>query len=189
MSTAPDETLAPQTEATESPNAESTDAATSAAEAKAAKDRDFTKVAQLHIELATYVNAHSGLDPISPNQVKALLYLRPEFNASPERAAERAERARRKAENDAKYAGLTAEQKKKVQAAERVKAQADRMAAKYAEAQAEADALMAAAKNSGVAAEVQAAQAAVAEPEPTPPAEVAPPADEPRRSGIRGRRG
>src|ERR1700754_2482579 len=101
------------------------------------KDRDFSKVRVLHEELAAYINAHSGLDPITANQVKAVLYLRPDFNNSPEQATKREERKARKAEAEAKYAGMTDDQKKRAKQAEKAQAQANRYADRAAKAQAE----------------------------------------------------
>ncbi|AAN02124.1 gp70 [Mycobacterium phage Barnyard] len=131
------------------------------------RDRDFTKYRKLHEDLANYVNEHSGLDPITPNQVKAVLYLRPDFNNTPEQKAERDARKARKAEQAAKYKGLTDEQVKKVKAAERAQEQAQRMAARAAEAQAEAEALLAQSQSGGedVAAQVEAAQSEAVEPD------------------------
>ena len=42
-------------------------------------DRDFTKFNKMHQEIADYVNANSGLDALTPNQVKAVLLLRADF--------------------------------------------------------------------------------------------------------------
>jgi uncharacterized phage infection (PIP) family protein YhgE len=130
-------------------------------EAGKPRDRDFSKVRELHKELAEYVNTHSGLDPITPNQVKALLYLRPDFNNTPEQAQKRAERKARKEAEDARYKGLTDEQKKARKAAERATEQANKMAERARQAQADADRLLAQA-NSGedIAAKVESVQAA-----------------------------
>lgn len=131
------------------------------------RDRDFTKYRKLHEDLANYVNAHSGLDPVTPNQVKAILYLRPDFNNTPEQKAERDARKARKAAEEAEYAGLTDEQKKAKKAAKRAAEQAQRMAARAAEAQAEAERLLAQSQGTeDIAAQVESAQADASEPEP-----------------------
>lgn len=133
------------------------------------RDRDFTKYRKLHSDLATYVNEHSGLDPVTPNQVKAILYLRPDFNNTPEQKAERDARKAKKAAEEAKYAHLSDDQRKKVKAAERTREQADRMAKRAAEAQAEAEAVLSQANSSeDIAGQVEQTQAAVSEPEAEP---------------------
>src|SRR4051812_24625421 len=71
------------------------------------RDLDFTKVRENHQELADYVNAHSGLDPISANQVKALLTLRSDFTDTPEQKAKREAAAQARKEAAKKYEGLT----------------------------------------------------------------------------------
>lgn len=96
-------------------------------------DRDFTMITDLHIEIANYVNARSGLPPVTPHQVKAVLALRSDHMRSPERVAARQavqaarEQAQReKAAAEARYAGLTDEQKAAVKRAERAAAAAER---------------------------------------------------------------
>ena len=136
-------------------------------EEKDNRDRDFTKVRPLHTELAAFVNGNehfkaAGLPEVSPNQIKAVLYLRADYNNSPEREAER-ERKRAVAEAEkAKYAGLSDEQTKQVKAAQRKADSAAKMAERAKAAQAEADELIAKARatNGGtsVADEVEAAQ-------------------------------
>lgn len=136
---------------------------------KKKRDRDFSKVRKLHTDLAAYVNEHSGLDPVSANQVKAILYLRPDFNNTPEQESERAVRAQKKAAEDARYAGLTDEQKKARKAADRATATAEKMAARAKQAQDDADRLLAQA-NSGedIAGQVEAQQESVPDPNPDP---------------------
>lgn len=136
------------------------------------RDRDFTKYRKLHEDLANFVNANSGLDPITPNQVKAILYLRPDFNNTPEQKAERDARKARKAAEEAEYEGLTDEQKKAKKAAKRANDQLARMQERAAAAQAEAERVLA--TNNGaedIASAVEQAQAnteAVVDPEPEP---------------------
>lgn len=95
--------------------------------------RDFTTTNDLHAEIADYVNANSGLEPVTPSQVKAVLALRIEHMKSPERAAARAQKQaeRDQAKRDreaaeARYAGLTDEQKAAVKKAERAAAAAEK---------------------------------------------------------------
>ena len=145
----------------DAPDVEVTEEATTEVAREAAKrGRDFTKFRPSHQALADYVNAHSGLDPISPNQVKALLALRVDFNKLPEQVQERADR---KAEREAartKYAGMNAEQVKAAKAAERAERQAAKLEARVAEAKAKAEALRSSVTASGedLAAAVEAAQ-------------------------------
>lgn len=127
---------------------------------KGKRERDFTKFRPAHQELADYVNKHSGLDPITPNQVKALLSLRIDFNNLPE---QKNAREVRKAEREAartKYAGMNAEQVKAAKAAERAERQAAKLEARVAEAKAKAEALRSSVTASGedLAAAVEAAQ-------------------------------
>ena len=98
-----------------------------------APDRDFTTINDLHIEIANYVNARSGLPPVTPHQVKAVLALRTDHMRSPERVAARQQaqeaRDRMKEEriaNEAKYANMTDEQKRAVKKAERAQAAFDK---------------------------------------------------------------
>jgi hypothetical protein len=133
------------------------------------RDRDFTKYRKLHSDLANYVNEHSGLEPVTANQVKAILYLRPDFNNTPEQAAERQARKDKKEAEEARYKGLTDDQKKKVKAADRTREQADRMAKRAAEAQAEAEAVLAQANpGEDIASQVEQTQAEVETVEPEP---------------------
>lgn len=108
---------------------------------KATKSRDFTKFRPAHQELADYVNANSGLDPVTPNQVKAILALRSDFANSPEQKAAREERKAKLAAEKERFAGLTAEEIKAERAARRAEAQAAKLQARVAEALAKAQAL------------------------------------------------
>ena len=98
-----------------------------------APDRDFTTINDLHVEIANYVNARSGLPPVTPHQVKAVLALRTDHMRSPDRVAARqqAQEARDRIKQEriaaeAKYAGLNEEQRKAVKRAERAAAAAER---------------------------------------------------------------
>ena len=125
------------------------------------RERDFTKFRPAHQQLADYVNMHSGLEPITPNQVKALLALRIDFNNLPEQIAMRNERKTEREAEKAKYAGMSAEQIKVQRAADRAEKQAARLEARVAEAKAKAEALRSSVTATGedLAAAVEAAQA------------------------------
>jgi len=129
-------------------------------ETKTERSRDFSTFRPAHKELADYVNAHSGLTPISPNQVKALLALRTDFNNSPEVKARREERKAQIAATKVQFAGMTEAQIKAEKAARRAEAQAARLQARVAEAQAKAEALRTAQAASGedLASAVESAQ-------------------------------
>lgn len=95
------------------------------------KDRDFTKVNEQHVRLAEFMNKESGLSPVKPNHVKAMLALQKDFATSPEEVNRRAElkasREKAKAEKEtkaARYAGLTDDQRKALKKAERLQAAA-----------------------------------------------------------------
>lgn len=105
------------------------------------QDRDFTKYREIHEELANYVNANSGIDPVTPNQVKALLILRSEFNQLPEQVAKRAARKEEIAAEKAKYEGMDPEQIKAEKAAIRAEKQAERLQQRVEEARARAAAI------------------------------------------------
>lgn len=161
------ETLDPLTTTPERPEAD--DGNETGEPDKDNRDRDFTKYRKLHSDLADYVNAHSGLEPVTANQVKAILYLRPDFNNTPEQAAERQARKDKKAAEEAKYAHLSDDQRKKVKAAERTREQADRMAKRAAEAQAEAEAVLSQANpGEDIASQVESVQEGVVSPEAEP---------------------
>lgn len=124
------------------------------------KDRDFTKFRDYHVELATFINEHSGIDPVTPNQVKAVLTLRTDWSNRPETiAAREARKAEREAEKQ-KYAGMSDEQIKALKASKRAQDQAERLTAKAQEAMEKARALANAASGSGedLAAMVEAQQ-------------------------------
>lgn len=105
------------------------------------KAHDFSKFRPMHEDLANYVNAHSGLDAVTPNQVKAILTLRAEYASTPEvKAAREARKAEREAEKQ-KFAGLTPEEIKAERAARRAEKQAEKLQARVAEALAKAQAL------------------------------------------------
>jgi hypothetical protein len=131
------------------------------------KDRDFSKVRQLHIDLACYVNEHSGLEPISANQVKALLYLRGDFNDSPERQAAR---AAKKAQRDAeakKYEGMSDDQIKRHKQASKAQEAAERADKRAKEAKERADKLLKEAEGGeDIAGQVESVQNGVESPDP-----------------------
>lgn len=129
------------------------------------RERDFTKFRPSHQELADYVNMHSGLDPITPNQVKALLSLRVDFNNLPEQIAKRDERKQQREAEKSKYAGMSPEQVKAQRAADRAEKQAEKLQARVAEARAKAEALRSSATASGedLVAAVEAAQSPMPE--------------------------
>lgn len=155
---------APDVDTTEDATVEASAEPTTTDEKK--RERDFSKFRPAHQELADFVNANSGLDPISPNQVKALLALRIDFNKLPEQIAKRVERKAEREAEKSKYAGLTPEQVKAQRAADRAERQAAKLEARVAEAKAKAEALRSSVTASGedLAAAVEAAQS---EPEPT----------------------
>jgi hypothetical protein len=129
------------------------------------RERDFTKFRPAHQELADFVNEHSGLDPITPNQVKALLALRIDFSKLPEQIAKRDERKSEREASKTRYAGMSADQIKAAKAAERAERQAAKLEARVVEAKAKAEALRSSVTASGedLAAAVEAAQATTPE--------------------------
>ena len=130
------------------------------AEQRSLRQRDFTKFTAKHQELANYINAHSGLDAITPNQVKAALILRTDFNNTPEQVAKRDQRKAELAAEKEKFAGLTDVQIKAEKAARRAEAQAQKMQARVDEARKKAEELRSAAAASGedLASAVESAQ-------------------------------
>jgi hypothetical protein len=130
------------------------------AEQKHKRERDFTKFTPKHQELADYINAHSGLNPVSPNQIKAVLVLRSDFTNTPEQIAKREQRKVELAAEKAKFAGMTDAQIKAEKAARRAEAQAQKFEARVAEARAKAEQLRSATAASGedLAAAVESAQ-------------------------------
>lgn len=134
-------------------------------EEKRKRERDFSKVRKLHEDLSNFINANSGLEPVTPNQVKAVLYLRADFNQSPEQEAKRTQRKAAREAQNAKYEGMSEDQKKAHKAAERKREQAERLNRRAEEAKAEAEKLLDSANASGedLAAVVNAAQGSVPE--------------------------
>ena len=118
-------------EAQESTNEEAT--VTDSAKRGRERDRDFTKVSQRHEELAAFINAHSGLDPISANVVKAVQLLSVDYTNTDEAKASReaAKAARKEAEKQ--YAGLSDDEKKEIRAAERKMARLSELEARRQE--------------------------------------------------------
>jgi hypothetical protein len=87
-------------------------------------DRDFTKVVQRHQDLADFINASeayqaSGLPPITANVVKAVQLLAEDFRNTPEQEAARKAREAERKQEEAEYAGLSADEKKELKAANR----------------------------------------------------------------------
>lgn len=134
------------------------------------RERDFSKFRPSHQELADYVNQHSGLEPVTPNQVKAILALRVDFNNLPDQVSKREQRKMEREAARTRYDGMTPDQIKAAKAAERAERQAAKLEARVAEAKAKAEALRTSAAASGedLAAVVEAAQAM---PEAMPEAE------------------
>ena len=131
------------------------------------KNRDFTKVSKLHEELAAFVNANSGLDPLTPNQVKAVLYLRADYNDSPEKVAAREARKVAQEAEKKKYEGMTEDQIKAHKAAEKAEQHAKNLEKRAKEAQEAAEKAKAAINASGedLASVVASAQNATEEPQ------------------------
>ena len=105
------------------------------------RDRDFSKFRPQHSELADYVNKNSGLPPVSPQQVKAILALRTDFNNMPEQIAERELRKQTLAAERSKYEGMSDQQIKAAKSAERVERQASKLRKRLEEAVAKAEEL------------------------------------------------
>ena len=105
------------------------------------RDRDFTKFRPQHAELAEYVNENSGLPPVSPQQVKAILALRTDFNNLPGQIAERELRKQTLAAERSKYECMSDEQIKAAKAADRVERQASKLRKRLEEAVAKAEAI------------------------------------------------
>src|SRR6516164_412350 len=84
-------------------------------------DRDFTKFNKMHQEIADYVNANSGLDALTPNQVKAVLLLRADFANSDDQKQIRETRKQEREAEAKQYEGLDPEDVKVLKAAKRAK--------------------------------------------------------------------
>lgn len=127
---------------------------------KRKREHDFSKFRDFHQEVADYVNAHSGLDPLTPNQIKAVLLLRTDFANTPEQVAAREERKAQVAKEKAEFEGLTEDQKKAKKAVKKAQEQADRFAKKAQEAMERANKLRTESEGSGadLAAAVEAQQ-------------------------------
>lgn len=116
---------------------------------KRGRVRDFTKSSPHYDELADFINANSGLDAVTPLQVKATLALKTDFANLPEqKAAREARKAQREAEAK-QYEGMSDDQIKAAKAAKRVEAQAEKLAARAKEALEKAQKLQNAAAGSG----------------------------------------
>jgi len=109
-------------------------------------ERDFTKFTDDHQGLANFVNAdpkfvEAGIESVTPNQVKAILALRTDYNDTPERKALKEERKAAREAEKAEFAGMDPEQVKAEKAARRAEKQAEKMQARVAEALAKAQAI------------------------------------------------
>jgi hypothetical protein len=140
---APDEIIAPDVEDDGAPEESMT------ASEKKKRERDFTKFRPAHEELAHYVNMHSGLDPITPNQVKALLALRIDFNNQDQQVSARAERKAMREAEKSKFDGMTPAQIKAQRAIDRAEKQTAKLEARVIEARAKAMSLRDASAASG----------------------------------------
>lgn len=113
------------------------------------RTRDFTKYRQVHADIAEYVNERSGLDPVTPNQIKAILAFRTEFGNTPEATAAREQRKAELAAEKAKYEGMSDEQIKASKAVKRAETAAEKLLAKANAAMEKAKQLADAASGSG----------------------------------------
>lgn len=159
----------------EAPSTAEVDKANETAEEKKARERDFTKFRPSHQELSDFINAHeefvkAGIEKVSPQQVKAILALRSDFNDTPEQKEAREQRKLELAEEKKQFEGLTPEQIKAEKAARRAERQALSLEAKIAEAREKAANLRAGKSATGedLAAAVEAQQAAQAAEAPKP---------------------
>ena len=134
---------------------------------KKKRERDFSKFRPAHQALADYVNMHSGLDPITANQVKALLALRIDFNNQDEQVSARAERKILREAEKTKFDGMTPAQIKAQRAIDRAEKQTAKLEARVVEARAKAESLRDATSASGedLALAVEQAQATMPEAE------------------------
>lgn len=125
------------------------------------RDLDFTKFSEANQQLADYVNAHSGLDPVSGNQVKAILTLKQDWYTTPEQESRRAAVKAARAATAAKYEGLSKEQIAIEKAAEKAEKQAAKLRQRVEDALARAKAIREGKTASGedIAAAVEAEQA------------------------------
>lgn len=113
------------------------------------KERDFTKYRLRDEELANYVNEHSGLDPVTPNQIKAILALRLDWGNTPGQKELRDQRKIKREIDKSKYEGMSPEQITASKAADRAARQAAKLEEKAREAMEKAQHLAAAAAGSG----------------------------------------
>lgn len=155
---------------------------------KKKRARDFTKVRSYHEELAAFVNERSGLDPVTPNQVKALLTLKTDYGNTPEAQAAREQRKAEREAEKTKYAGMTEDQIKAAKALDRAEKQAEKLRTRAEETVARARELANQATGSGedLQAVVESNQNGVESPDPltTTPEE----SEAPQRRGLRRNR-
>lgn len=112
-------------------------------------DRDFTKHNDQHLELANYINANSGLDAVTPFQVKAVQLLSSDFRNSPEAVAARDERKKAREQEKKEFAGLDDNDVKAIKAARRAAENAAKLAEKANAALERAKAVQTASEASG----------------------------------------
>lgn len=137
------------TDTLEAPAEQQADEVETEGKKKRGRTRDFTKSTEYYDNLAAFVNERSGLDPVSPLQVKATLALRADYANLPEQKEAR-EKAKAEREAEAKkYEGMTDEQKKAAKAADRAARQAEKLQEKLNATLAKAEQLKAAASGSG----------------------------------------
>lgn len=134
---------------------------------RAERTRDFTKFRPQHEEFANFINSHpewkkAELGDITPNQVKAVLALKVDFNDTPEQKAAREQRKAELEEQKREFEGMTPEQIKAEKAARRAEKQAEKLEAQIREAREKAEALRSgkAATGADLAAAVEANQGA-----------------------------
>lgn len=112
-------------------------------------DRDFTKHNDQHLELANYVNANSGLDAVTPFQVKAIQLLATDFRNSPEAIAARDERKKAREAEKKEFEGLDDDDVKAIKAARRATENAAKLQEKANAALERAKAVQTASEASG----------------------------------------
>lgn len=145
--------------------AEAPEQTTESADEANKRERDFTKFRPSHEELADFINNHpewkaAEQGDVTPNQVKAILALKTDFNDTPEKRAEREARKRELEEEKKLFAGMTPEQIAQEKAARKAEKQAEKLQAKIDEARKRAEELRSgkAASGADLAAAVEANQ-------------------------------
>lgn len=113
------------------------------------RDRDFSTVVERHKILAAFINEHSKLDPITPNQLKAVQLLSEDYRNSPEQVEARKKREAERQAEEAEFAGLDEDEKKELKAANRKAKQLAEVEARREELLAKARAIRESAEASG----------------------------------------